>query len=104
MNVNNDNRGNGVKTEDDVKTEDSVKTEDGEIIDNVHHRYIGDEYKNLIVNIFKFGLKDGNLYLKDMTRKKELLAFQMKLEILCLIFILTVGLFLSFLKNINLKD
>ena len=49
----------------------------------MHHRYIG---KNLIANIFKFGFKDGALHFTDMTTKKEFIAFEMKLEILCLIF------------------
>ena len=52
INVINNNR------EDDVKVEDGFKTEDGEIIGNVHHEYIGDEYKNSIDNIFMFGLMD----------------------------------------------
>ena len=51
------------KREDDAKVEDGVKTEDGAIIDHVHHKSIGDEYKNLIANIFKYGLMDGDLYL-----------------------------------------
>ena len=49
--VNNNNR------KDDV-TEDGVKKEDGEIIDNVSHRYIGDDYENMINNIVMYGLKD----------------------------------------------
>ena len=57
MNISNNNR------EDGVKTEDGSKTEDGEIIGYVHHRYIGDKYKNLIPNIFTFGLKDGDFHL-----------------------------------------
>ena len=51
------------KREDDVKVEDGVKTEDGAIIDHVHHKSIRDEYKNLIANIFKYGLMDGDLHL-----------------------------------------
>ena len=39
MNVNNNN------------TENDVKAEDGEIIDNVHHKYIGNEYKNLLSSL-----------------------------------------------------
>ena len=57
MNISNNNR------EDGVITEDGVKTEDGEIIGYVHHRYIGDKYKNLIPYIFTFGLKDGDFHL-----------------------------------------
>ena len=37
--------------EDNVKVEDDVKTEDVEIIDNMHHRDISDEYKNFIAII-----------------------------------------------------
>ena len=43
--------------------EDSVKTEDNEIVDDVHHKYIGYEYKNVIANVFKFGLMYGDLHL-----------------------------------------
>ena len=46
INVNNNN------TEDCVKTKDVVKTEDGEIMDNVHKKYIDDRYKDLINDIF----------------------------------------------------
>ena len=52
LNVINKNR------EDDVEAEDDVKAEDGEIIDHVNYRYIGDKYKNLIDNIFSYGLKE----------------------------------------------
>ena len=45
--------------------EDGVKTEDGEIKISVHHRYIDDNYKNLINNIFTRGLKDGDLHLRS---------------------------------------
>ena len=41
----NNNREVGVKTEDGFKREDKVEREDGEIIDKVHQRYYGDEYK-----------------------------------------------------------
>ena len=47
------------------KREDDVKAEDGEIIHNVRHRYFGDEYKNLIVNIFKCGFMDGHLHVTN---------------------------------------
>ena len=32
--------------------EDGVKTEDNEIVDDVHHKYIGYEYKNVIANVW----------------------------------------------------
>ena len=44
MNVINSNREDVLRTEHGVKTEYGVKTGDSEIIDTVHHRYIGDEY------------------------------------------------------------
>ena len=52
INVINNNRENG------------VKTEDGEIIDNVNHVYIDNECKDLIkdLNIFTCGLKDEDLH------------------------------------------
>ena len=40
------------------REEYDAKAENGEIIDNVHHRHIGDECQNLIGSIFKFGLID----------------------------------------------
>ena len=43
--------------------EDGVKTEDNEIVDDVHHKYIGYEYKNVIANVFMFGLMYGDLHL-----------------------------------------
>ena len=51
--------------EDGVKAEDGVRTEDGEVTGNVHHRYFGTEYKNLFVNIFQYGLTDGDLHLTN---------------------------------------
>ena len=39
MTVNNSNR------------DDDVQAEDGEIIDDMHHRYIDNEYKNLSIRI-----------------------------------------------------
>ena len=53
------------KREDGVKAEDGVETEDGEIIDNVHYGYFDDECKNLIVNIVKYELMDGDLRLTN---------------------------------------
>ena len=47
--------------------EDGVKTEDNEIVDDVHHKYIGYEYKNVIANGFKFGLMYGDLHLTHHT-------------------------------------
>ena len=49
------------KREDGVKAEDVAKTEDGEIIDNIHRRYFGGEYRNLIANIVKYELMDRDL-------------------------------------------
>ena len=51
------------------KREDDVKAEDGEIIHNVRHRYFGDEYKNLIANIFKCGLMDGHLHVTNFDNR-----------------------------------
>ena len=48
----NDNR------EDDVKAEEYVKAENG-----AENAYIGDEYKDTIGRIFKYGLTDGGLHL-----------------------------------------
>lgn len=36
------------------KRQDGIKLEGGGIINHVHHKYIGDEYKNLFANIFKY--------------------------------------------------
>ena len=63
MNVNNNNREYG------VKTKDGIKTEDWEWIGNVCHRYSGDEYKNIIANIFKYGLMDGDLHLTNFNNQ-----------------------------------
>ena len=52
--------------------EDGVKTEDGEIIDRVHNRYIGDEYKTFINNIFTHGLKDEGLHLINFSNQIRL--------------------------------
>ena len=65
VNVINNNR------EDNVQGEDSVRIEDGEIIDNVHHRYIGVEYKNLNGSIFKLGLLDGDLRLTNFDNQQH---------------------------------
>ena len=66
MNVINNNREDDFEAEDDVNAEDGVKTEHGEMIYNVRHRYIGYEYKNVIANIFNYGLKDGDLHLRNV--------------------------------------
>ena len=50
--------------------EDGVKTEDGEVVDDVHRKYICDEYKNVITNIFKFGLMNGNLHLRNVDNRQ----------------------------------
>lgn len=46
INVINDNR------------EDGVETENGEITDNLYHTHVCDEKKDLINNIFTYGLRD----------------------------------------------
>ena len=57
MNINNNNR------KGDTKKEDIE-------IDTVDHVYIGDEYNNLIDNIFKFRLRDGDLHLTKFDNQK----------------------------------
>ena len=52
-----------------AKEIDGVKTEHGEIIDGVHHKYIGDKYKNLNLNTFKYGLMNGVLHLKNLENR-----------------------------------
>ena len=59
MNINDNNR------KDDVKTDNDVKAEDGEIIGNVGFRYNGDDYKDLI-DIFTYGLKVKDLHLTNI--------------------------------------
>ena len=49
----------------DKNTEDDVKTKDGEILDNVHNRYIDYKYRDLINDIFTNELKDGDLHLTN---------------------------------------
>lgn len=44
--------------------EDDIEKEDIEV-DNVDHPYIGDEYKDLIDDIFKVRLGDGDLCLTE---------------------------------------
>ena len=55
--------------EEGVKTEDSVKKEDNEVIDNVGYIYIGDEYKNLIDKTCKYGLVDGDLRISNFDNR-----------------------------------
>ena len=40
-------------------------------IDNLNHSYIGDEYKDLIDDIFKVRLRDGDMHLKVFDNKKR---------------------------------
>ena len=47
--------------------EDGVKTEDGEIIDDVHHKHIGYEYKNVI---FKLRLMYLDLHLTNVDNRQ----------------------------------
>ena len=51
------------RREDGVKTEVGVKTEDGEI--NVHNKYIDNKYTILINSFFTHGLKDEDLHLTN---------------------------------------
>ena len=44
----------------DNNRKDGVKKEDGEVM---NHSYIGNEYKDLIDNIFEFRLSNGDLCL-----------------------------------------
>ena len=54
INLNNNNNG-----KDDIRKED-----DGKILD-VDQSYIYDEYKDVIDNILKFRLRDGDLHLTE---------------------------------------
>ena len=42
-----------------------MSKQNGEITDDMRHKYIGNEYKNLSKNIFKFGLMDEHLHLTN---------------------------------------
>ena len=55
VNVINNNREYDVEAEDNIKTENGVKAKDGEIND-LSYRYMGDKYKDLINNVFNYGL------------------------------------------------
>ena len=46
-----------------------------EIIDNLHHRYISAEYKDLIKNIFKYRLKNKNLFHTNFDNRIDLKYF-----------------------------
>ena len=52
---------------------DDIKKEDDEIVD-VNHSYISDEYKDLIENVFKSRLKDGDLHLTEFDNQKLVLT------------------------------
>ena len=55
------------KREDGVKTEVGVKTEDREI--NVHNKYIDNKYTILINGFFTHGLKDEDLHLTNFDNR-----------------------------------
>ena len=48
---------------------DNIKKWNGET-DDVDHRYIGDKYKDLIDNVFKSRLKDGDSRLTEFHNRK----------------------------------
>ena len=54
--------------EDDVKAKDGARVEDGEI-DNMSYKYIYHKYKDLINNIFKYGLKKKDLHLMGIDNR-----------------------------------
>ena len=49
----------------DNNREDGVKTEDGETIDNMHNRCNDSQYRNLVNDTFTNKLKDGELHLTN---------------------------------------
>ena len=57
INVINDNR------------EDGVETENGEITDNLYHTHVCDEKKDLINNIFTYGLRDKDFHLTNFVNR-----------------------------------
>ena len=57
INVINDNR------------EDGVETENGEITDNLYHSHVCDEKKDLIHNIFTYGLRDKDFHLTNFVNQ-----------------------------------
>lgn len=57
INVINDNR------------EDGVETENGEITDNLYHTHVCDEKKDLIHNIFTYGLRDKDFHLTNFVNR-----------------------------------
>ena len=56
----------------DKNSEDDIKTKDGEILDNVHNRYIDYKYRDLINDISTIGLKDGDLHLRNFDNRINL--------------------------------
>ena len=64
----------GNNRENSDNSDDSTKLKDGDnkIKDNVGHSYIGDEYKDFVDEIFKYRLKDRELYLTSFDNLKDL--------------------------------
>ena len=58
----------------DVRAEDGAKAENSETKDHVGYFYIGDEYKNLIWNFFKYGLINGELHLTNFDNWQVILT------------------------------
>ena len=70
-NVINNHMEDDVKAQDGAKTENRVKTKHDEIF--MKYFYIGGEYKNVITQLFKFGLLDRELYLTNFDNQQKLL-------------------------------
>ena len=66
---------NGIKAEDCVKAESGMKEEDNKIIDNVRFFYIGEEYNNLIENLFNIGLINTDFYPKKFSSENSTLIW-----------------------------
>ena len=47
-----------------------ILKQNGEIRDDVNHKYIDNEYKNFIENVFKFRLMDGDLTLTNFDNQQ----------------------------------
>ena len=47
-----------------------ILKQNGEIRDDVNHKYIDNEYKNFIENVFKFKLMDGDLTLTNFDNQQ----------------------------------
>ena len=47
-----------------------ISKQNGEIRDDVNHKYIDNEYKNFIENVFKFRLMDGDLTLTNFDNQQ----------------------------------